>query len=92
MLSADRTFGDTQEAFGSTHERHADPLLHDPSSLRWRRAGGGAGGAAQQGYDDQVGHAIKLRHGGPDGGGHVLLLVSLRPDAAQTLVRSHFGK
>lgn len=79
-----------------THLGHSDPLLYDASSLCCSRGGHGARCGVcrrtQQGHDDLVGDGVELGDGGPDGGGHVLLLVSLRPDAAQTLIRQNFDE
>lgn len=78
----------------------SDPLLYDSSPLR-RRGGSLAGGGgtrggvcrlAEQRHDDLVGDGVELSDGGPDGRRHVVLLVPLRPDAAQTLVRHHPDK
>lgn len=71
------------------HPGHFDPALHQLGSLRgFERA------VAQAGGDDTVGDAVELGHSGPDGGSQVLLplLVSLRPDAPQTVVWDHLLK
>lgn len=47
---------------------------------------------AEQGGDDPVSDCVELGDGGPDRGGHVLLLVPLGPHTSQTLVWQHFGK
>lgn len=75
---------------------YSDPLLNDAGPLSWAgdladRSGAG-GGPAEQGGDDSVGDCIKLGNGGADGSRQVLLLVSLGPHTAQTLVRNHLPK
>lgn len=71
------------------HPRHVDPPLDEPPSLvgLQRRV-------AQAGGDHAVGHRVELGHCGSDGGGQVLLalLVALRPNAPQAVVRHHLLK
>lgn len=66
---------------------NVDPLLDDPGSLLGLELSG-----PQDGADDALGEGVKLRDGGTDGGSQmfVLLLVPLRPNAAQAVVRHDF--
>lgn len=72
-----------------SYPSHFDPPLHHFSPLLRLQ-----GPVSETRGDDAVGHAIELRHRGTDGGCQVLFafLVSLRPDAAQAVVRHHFLK
>lgn len=69
-----------------THPSHIYPPLQQPRSLVGLQRG-----VAQAGGDDAVGDRIELGHGGPDGGGQVLLpfLIPLGPNAAQAVVGHH---
>lgn len=71
------------------HPSHVDPALQQPGPLV-----GLQGGVAQAGGDDAVGDGVELGHGGPDGGGQVLLalLVPLGPDPPQAVVGHHLLK
>lgn len=72
-----------------SYPSHFDPPLHHFSPLLRLQ-----GPVSETRGDDAVGHAIELRDRGTDGGCQVLFafLVSLRPDAAQAVVRHHFLK
>lgn len=65
---------------------HVDPPLQESGPLVVLERG-----VAQAGADHAVGDRVELGHRGADGGGQVLfaLLVALRPDAAQAVVRDH---
>lgn len=59
-----------------------------------RRSGRTGSERAQEGGDDTVGHRVELGNGGTHGGRQlpVLLLVALRPDAAQAVEGNHSDK
>lgn len=48
----------------------------------------------EAGGDDAIGNAVELGDGGPDAGGQMFLplLVPLRPDATEAVIRHHFLK
>ena len=77
---------------------HFDPLLNDAGPDQGSGGGPtgprakGTPGDTQQGADDPVSDSVELGNGGPDGGGHVVLFVTLGPDATQALVRHHPGE
>lgn len=66
---------------------NVNPLLDDSGSLLSLEFF-----TPQDGADDAFGKGIKLRDGGTDGGSQmfVFLLIPLRPDAAQAVVRHYF--